>query len=161
MNAAPVGCVIHDGVPFSVSCVALYDGILSVSTTPQATFEGQAAPYDPLGRPLRNAATIARLPPLLPRTVYVTVGAGMVPPTAASFWRSMRASATTGSLYWPTLLGVDVADTVPEPAGCVVLAVTLVVIVPDAPTLAEYVTPIVIVPLIAVRNGPPALPVLR
>ena len=161
MKTAPVGCVTHDGVPLSVSCVALYDGILSVRTTPQAMFDGQAPPYDPLGRPLLKTATIARLPPLLARTVYCTVGATTVPPTVASFCASIRASATTGSLYWPTVLGVDVATLVPEPAGCVMFAVTLVVIVPDAPACAVYVTPIVIVPLIAVRNGPPAFPVDR
>src|ERR1700685_793097 len=118
MKVAPVGCVTHDGVPLSVSCVALYDGILSVSTTPQATFEGHDEPYDPVGRPLLKTATIARLPPLLPRTVYCTVGAETVPPTVASFCRSIRASATTVSLYWPTVFGVDVATVVPEPAGC-------------------------------------------
>src|ERR1035437_8629496 len=155
MNVAPVGCMTHDGVPLRVSCVALYEGILSVRMTPSPVIPAPAASE------ARFTATIARLPPLLARTVYCTVGATTVPPTTASFCRSMRASATTGSLYWPTVFGVDVCCDVPEPACWVTFAVALVVIVPDAPTFAEYCTPIAIVPLIAVRNGPPALPVKR
>src|ERR1700682_5131316 len=130
MNVAPVGCVTHDGVPFRVSCVALYDGILSVRMTPSPVIPAPAASE------ARFTATIARLPPLLARTVYCTVGAATVPPTTASFCAAGRAAATTGSLYWPTELGVDVCWVVPEPACCVTLAVTLVVIVPDAPTFA-------------------------
>src|SRR5947209_1973854 len=130
MNVAPVGCVTHDGVPFSVSCVALYEGILSLRMTPSPVMPA------PAGSALRFTATIARLPPLLARTVYWTVGAATEPPTVAVFCASMRASATTESLYWPTLFGVDVCWVVPEPAGWVTLAVTLVVIVPDAPAFA-------------------------
>ncbi len=50
---------------------------------------------------------------------------------------------------------------VPSGPGSVTVGVSLVVIVPLAPTLAEYVTPIVIVPLTAVMNALPPLPVDR
>src|ERR1700676_5426924 len=113
MNVAPVGCVTHDGVPLSVSCTALYEGILSVRMIPAPVIPA------PAGSPLRFTATMARPPPLLARTVYCTVGAATVPPTTASFYRSMRASTTTGSLYCPTAVEdvwVVVPAGPPEPA---------------------------------------------
>ena len=78
----------------------------------------------------------------------------------------MRASAETGSLYCPTTVD-DVAATVAVPLPIAALACwtmsgeRTVVIVPVAVALAVYWTPIVIVPLTAVRNGPPPLPVAR
>ena len=60
-----------DGVPLSVSCVALYDGILSVNTTPQAVLLAQPLYVAalPPGSAFLNTGIIARLPPLAKRTV--------------------------------------------------------------------------------------------
>ncbi len=116
----PVAPLIVGTAAVSVSCVALYDGSLSVKATPHAVLLAQplyAAALPPGSAFLKTGARL-RAPPFAKRTVYDTVGAATEPPTAATFCTSTRASSVTVSLYWPTT-DADVAATCRRgPAAC-------------------------------------------